>query len=93
MPQFEALHAQVVGVSADHVATLDAFTKQNKVRLMLASDFRRTMLPAYDALVTDAQHPFTVTPSAPTSSSTARAPCAGSRSWTTPSISSSPTMS
>jgi len=47
-----------VGVSADHVATLDAFTKQNKIRLPLASDFRRTMLPAYDAMVTNEQSPI-----------------------------------
>ncbi|HEV8457030.1 MAG TPA: redoxin domain-containing protein [Methylomirabilota bacterium] len=58
LPQFEALNAQVVGVSADHVATLDAFTKQHKIRLPLASDFRRTMLPAYDAMVTNEQSPI-----------------------------------
>ena len=45
-------------MSADHVATLDAFTKQNKVRLTLASDFRRQMLPAYDAMVTNEQSPI-----------------------------------
>jgi peroxiredoxin len=47
-----------VGVSADHVATLDAFTKQNKIHLTLASDFRRTMLPTYDAMVTNEQSPI-----------------------------------
>jgi peroxiredoxin len=56
--QFEALSAQVVGVSADHVATLEAFTKQNGVRHLLLSDFRRQMLPAYDALVTDDKSPI-----------------------------------
>ena len=58
MPQFEALNAQVLGVSADHAATLDAFTKQNKLRYTLASDFRRQMLPAYDAMVTNEQSPI-----------------------------------
>ena len=58
MPQFEAAGAQVVGVSADHVATLEAWQKQNKVSYTLLSDFRRTMLPAYDALVTDEKSPI-----------------------------------
>jgi peroxiredoxin len=47
-----------VGVSADHVATLEAFTKQNGVKHLLLSDFRRQMLPAYDALVTDDKSPI-----------------------------------
>jgi peroxiredoxin len=58
MPQFEAAGAQVLGVSADHVATLDAFAKQNPLKQGLASDFRRTMLPAYDAMVTDEKSPM-----------------------------------
>ena len=58
MPQFEAAGAQVLGVSADHAATLDAFVKQNPLKHSLASDFRRTMLPAYDALVTDEKSPI-----------------------------------
>ncbi len=58
LPQFEALGAQVVGVSSDHVATLEAFTKQNNVKHLLLSDFRRQMLPAYDALVTDEKSPI-----------------------------------
>jgi len=45
-------------VSADHVATLEAFEKQNKISYLLVSDFRRTMLPAYDALVTDDKSPI-----------------------------------
>jgi peroxiredoxin len=47
-----------VGVSADHIATLDGWTKQNKINYLLLSDFRRTMLPAYDALVTDEKSPI-----------------------------------
>jgi peroxiredoxin len=47
-----------VGVSADHAATLDAFTKQNKISYLLLSDFRRAMLPGYDALVTDEKSPI-----------------------------------
>jgi peroxiredoxin len=58
MSQFEAAGAQVLGISADHVATLDAFVKQNPLKHTLASDFRRTMLPAYDALVTDEKSPI-----------------------------------
>jgi peroxiredoxin len=58
LPQFEALNAQVVGVSADHVATLQAFAKDNKIRQILLSDFRRQMLPAYGALVTDDKSPI-----------------------------------
>jgi len=45
-------------VSADHVATLEAFGKQNKIDYLLVSDFRRTMLPTYDALVTDEKSPI-----------------------------------
>ena len=58
MPQFEAAGAQVVGVSADHVATLEAWSKQHKISYTLLSDFRRAMLPAYDALVTDEKSPI-----------------------------------
>jgi len=47
-----------VGVSADHAATLDAFTKQQGVKHLLLSDFRRTMLPAYDAMETNEQSPI-----------------------------------
>ena len=47
-----------MGISADHAATLDAFTKQNKISYPLLSDFRRTMLPGYDALVTDEKSPI-----------------------------------
>jgi peroxiredoxin len=47
-----------VGVSADHAATLDAFAKQNNVKHLLLSDFRRTMLPAYGALVTEEASPI-----------------------------------
>ena len=47
-----------MGVSADHAATLEAFTKQNKISYPLLSDFRRVMLPGYDALVTDEKSPI-----------------------------------
>jgi peroxiredoxin len=50
---FEAAGAQVVGISADHVATLDAFRKQNSIKHLLLSDFRRQMLPAWDAMAED----------------------------------------
>ena len=58
MPQFNAAGAQVLGVSADHVATLDAFVKVNPLKQGFASDFRRTMLPTYDAMVTDEKSPI-----------------------------------
>jgi peroxiredoxin len=47
-----------VGVSADHAATLDAYTKQQGVKHLLLSDFRRVMLPQYDALETNEQSPI-----------------------------------
>ena len=47
-----------MGVSADHAATLDAFAKQNNVKHLLLSDFRRAMLPAYGALVTEEASPI-----------------------------------
>jgi peroxiredoxin len=58
VPQFEAAGAQVVGVSADHVATLDAFSKQNNLKHLLLADFRRQMLGAYDALETNEASPI-----------------------------------
>jgi peroxiredoxin len=47
-----------VGVSADHAATLDAFVKQNGIKHLLLSDFRRTMLPAYSAMETNEASPI-----------------------------------
>jgi peroxiredoxin len=47
-----------VGVSADHVATLEAFVKQNGVKETLVSDFRRQMLPAWGALETNEASPI-----------------------------------
>ena len=47
-----------MGISADHAATLEAFTKQNGTKHLLLSDFRRTMLPAWGALETNEQSPI-----------------------------------
>jgi peroxiredoxin len=47
-----------VGVSADHAATLEAFAKNNGIKHPLLSDFRRQMLPAWDAMVTDEKSPI-----------------------------------
>jgi peroxiredoxin len=47
-----------VGVSADHAATLQAFTDTFKLNHLLLSDFRRQMLPAYGAMVTDEKSPI-----------------------------------
>jgi peroxiredoxin len=58
LPQFEAANAQVVGVSADHAFTLDAFIKDNHIKHPLLSDFPRKMLPAYGAMVTDEKSPI-----------------------------------
>jgi len=44
-------------VSADHVATLDAFRKANGTKHLLLSDFRRTMLPGYGAMMMDEKSP------------------------------------
>ncbi len=45
-------------MSGDHPNTLDAFTKTNNVKHLLLSDFRRQMLPAWGAMVTDAKSPI-----------------------------------
>ena len=47
-----------MGVSADVGGALLAFTKTNDIRFLLLSDFRRQMLPAYDAMVTDENSPM-----------------------------------
>jgi len=46
-----------VGISADHPATLIAFAKQNGTKHVLLGDFRRAVLPQYDAMVTDEKSP------------------------------------
>ena len=45
-------------MSADHVATIEAFVNATKTKQILLSDFRRQLLPAYDALVTDDKSPI-----------------------------------
>jgi peroxiredoxin len=47
-----------VGVSADHPKTLETFTKLNNIKHLLLSDFRRQMLPAYGAMVTEEKSPI-----------------------------------
>ena len=47
-----------MGVSADAAPTLAAFVKENQIKHMLLADFRRQMLPAWDAMVTDPQSPI-----------------------------------
>jgi len=47
-----------VGVSADHPATLEAFSKQQNLKHLLLGDFRRQMLPAYGAMETNEQSPI-----------------------------------
>jgi len=47
-----------VGVSADHVGTLEGFIKANSLKHLLLSDFRRQMLPAWGAMVTDEKSPI-----------------------------------
>jgi len=44
-------------VSVDIPNTLGAFSRDNQITHLLLSDFRRTMLPAYGAMVTDEQSP------------------------------------
>src|SRR5262249_31307493 len=55
---FEAAGAQVVGVSVDVQNTLIAFAKTNNITHLLLSDFRRQMLPAYGAVITDEKSPM-----------------------------------
>ena len=60
MPQFQALGAQVVGVSTDPAPSLAAWQKENNAggKQILLSDFpRRQMLTAYGALETNEQSP------------------------------------
>jgi peroxiredoxin len=60
MPQFQALGAQVVGVSTDPALSLSAWQKENNAagKQILLSDFpRRQMLTAYGALETNTQSP------------------------------------
>ena len=60
MPQFEALGAQVVGVSTDPAPSLAAWQKANNAggKQILLSDFpRRQMLTAYGALETNDKSP------------------------------------
>jgi len=45
-------------VSADHQKTLEGFVKANPTKHRLLSDFRRQMLPAYNAVVTDEKSPI-----------------------------------
>ena len=45
-------------MSADHPATLEAFSKQQNLHHLLLGDFRRAMLPAYGALVTEEGSPI-----------------------------------
>ena len=58
LPQFEAAGAQVVGVSGDAWQALAAWRTQNSIKHLQLSDFRRQMLPAYGALVTDDKSPI-----------------------------------
>lgn len=45
-------------MSADHVATLNQFVKQNSVKHLLLADFRRQMLPAWGAMETSETSPI-----------------------------------
>ena len=58
LPQFEAAGAQVVGMSSDAGPALVAWSKELKLKHTLVGDFRRQVLPKYDALVTDPNHPL-----------------------------------
>jgi len=45
-------------MSADHPATLVAFAKQQNTKHLLVGDFRRAVIPQYDAMVTDEKSPI-----------------------------------
>ena len=58
LPQFEALGAQVVGVSTDHQNARAAWQKEHGTKHRLLSDFgRRAMIQAYGAMQTDEKSP------------------------------------
>src|SRR6266581_6954333 len=57
LPQFEALGAQVVGISTDHHLALAAWQKDQNSKQLRLSDFRRQMLPTYGAMQTDDTSP------------------------------------
>ena len=46
-----------MGISTDHHLALAAWQKDQKSKQLLLSDFRRQMLPAYDAMQTDPASP------------------------------------
>jgi peroxiredoxin len=58
LPQFEALGAQVVGISTDHHLALAAWQKDQGSKQLFLSDFRRQMLPSYGAMQTDEECPL-----------------------------------
>lgn len=58
LPKFEAAGAQVVGMSTDHAAALTAWSKEMQLKHVLISDFRRQVVPKYDAMVTDDKSPI-----------------------------------
>ena len=45
-------------MSADHPATLTAFAQQENTKHVLVGDFRRAVIPQYDAMVTDEKSPI-----------------------------------
>ena len=47
-----------MGISTDHHLALAAWKKEMNSKQMLLSDFRRQMLPAYGAMVTDEKSPI-----------------------------------
>ena len=47
-----------MGVSVDSPATLETFTRDNKLKHQLLSDSGRKMLSAYGAIVTDKKSPI-----------------------------------
>ena len=58
LPQFEAAGAQVVGMSTDAAPALIAWAKEMQLKHVLLSDFRRQVVPKYDAMVTDDKSPI-----------------------------------
>ena len=58
LPQFEAAGAQVVGMSTDAAPALVAWSKEMQLHHVLLSDFRRQVVPKYDAIVTDEKSPI-----------------------------------
>jgi hypothetical protein len=83
LPKFESLDTQVLGVSVDHIGAQKAFAETLGLTYPLLDDFSRDIVQKYGVMDDDPKSPLFRYAKRPTSSSTRRAWCAISASWTT----------